>query len=243
MKYKVPFIAFLVVAVLVVTVKAASTAFPVMGIGSLNHNDEDNYMLFEALSALAYESYVPPQNGYGRKLNYKNKSFMDINGDGMTDLITHQYGGDPFSGSSEGYYVEVNLANGTLGYDRVYRCNYHDNKSDNNPPNFTFDCNDQSTTLKTSTQKNPDDTWYEYLNGLRLMTNDTDGTSARTANSLVDLNGDGFVDILKHYEYVFGSYYEKDFAVYLNKGDVSFERVYVCEYNNSSNVYKGDCAK
>lgn len=77
---------------------------------------------------------------------------------------------------------------------------------------------------------------------LYLMAND--GTGVAPNQSLVDINGDGLVDIAYHFRY--NGFGASKYALLLNKGDNSFELVYKCVHASAEfgqpREYYGDCA-
>lgn len=76
----------------------------------------------------------------------------------------------------------------------------------------------------------------------------TYGSDVRS--TLTDINGDGLIDIIKHYGWTNNLDKGGQFAVWLNKGKVKFELAYKCQFNVGFNsdtatyyqYWYGDCA-
>ncbi|QQS58751.1 hypothetical protein IPN35_04055 [Candidatus Peregrinibacteria bacterium] len=81
-----------------------------------------------------------------------------------------------------------------------------------------------------------EDVLYLILNNLKTGYN-----SVYSITTQIDINGDGFTDLLYHY----GNGVYSNYGVFVNKGNLSYELAYKCVYTRPSGSdpkYYGDCA-
>jgi len=89
---------------------------------------DPNDKMFYALVALMENSYSPSSS-----IMYTYKTIVDINGDGLNDILYHVYNYNQFA---------VFLNNGGMGFDIVYRCRRHQS-----PLLYEGDCADPDRPL------------------------------------------------------------------------------------------------
>ena len=164
---------------------------------------------------------------------------MDINGDGLEDLVWHSG-----TSSSTTKRFGIFLNKGNLGYDLVYKCAYN-NISE---PRYYGDCADSSrnevipfgsmftnyTSWVTSHAPKDDDLIPQVLGAMSNVYN------SRNYTSFLDFNGDGLMDFVYQSVNSSPNYY----GIFLNRGDFQFDFAYKCvyQYQSGEYTYYGDCA-
>lgn len=182
---------------------------------------------------------------WGETANHK--TFIDINGDGLSDMLYHRNLSSVKSktGQFSNFYLEVYLNSGGDGFEKVFECFNTLSGSLSNCNSSAYLFRDISKMPKYSANKKDDDKYFSLLDSLARsmsMSNITQGP--QSLYTWLDVNGDGLQDFLYH------SSYNRD--VFLNMGNLNFDHVYRCWVNSSYNyssgrydlfTYSGDCAK
>ena len=190
----------------------------------INPNDK----FFPALKLLAAQNLKTVlKNSYSSKACSTDKrTVVDINGDGLADFIYHYYCYGTGYVTDRFYLIKIYLSNGG-GFDMTYYCYYdmYNGKYKGNCANSSgiSAVSEDKENMTESDIIDPNDKVYNAAQNLRTEKNST----------LIDVNGDGLIDLFHHPA--------NAAKIYLNNSN-GFDLYYSCTYDNNKKIYKGDCA-
>lgn len=197
-----------------------------------------------------------------------SSSTLDINGDGLTDILHHRRLSQ--QNNTSGFYLEVNLNIGNNLFNSHYNCQsgaaglmgmgWWDvwDGCMQSPRIYKYGTSDYWNKWPKSSQLKSGE-YYRLLlmlasGGAKYNYNGLSSYESPRMYTMMDINGDGLIDFLQHY--YSHSYYSNSlsidnvkFYIFLNKGDMNFEEIYACEgtrelrgSNTPIFTYYGDCA-
>jgi hypothetical protein len=206
---------------------------------------------------LYFLSYFDQQNIQNNENSPQKASTVDINGDGLVDLLYH----DSYWYSSKQYYYSALFLGNGNGFDLIYKCakdgdtnKYYGDCASTSQSGYyldPFDSGEYNSWTRSTTLKSSD----KMLGALYQLAyfhdeNPQYATSTSQKYSFTDINGDGLVDFLYH-DIRDSSVTNKilngvgTYAVYLNDGNANWTLNYKCyvTYGAGAATYYGDCAQ